>query len=657
MPSPIATLLRARFIVLIALALLRANLVHSAPHRYQHIVIVLEENRSFANIVGDRVNAPYLNTLIDGGVHFASMYAIQHPSQPNYMHLFSGANQGINDDNLPRYFSTNATANYPFKVPNLGSELIKAGFSFAGYSEAIEAAGTNDWADYAPHSNDVPDPHYRRRHSPWVNWIAKSSPVPNNQLAPALNLAFRDFPTNYDELPTVAFVIPNLLNDMHDGSRKDGDTWLKDHLGGYAAWARTHNSLLVVEWDEDDKASENRIPTLLYGAGLRDGAEVKGAWTHHNFLRTLEEMFGSTEHAGAAAQVRSIVGAFQDDPVVTTLSFQHGTNNYAGTTQAELSAAQPNAAFAATNALSVAYDADSAISGSQASQVLIRFASIFGIGSNQIPPNATIRSAKLLLHTPLNVTGTNYTSSGSFSLHRMLKPWDASATWQSMNAGVAVDDVEARSTASFTVAPTVDNAPAIFDVTDDVVAFQSGVANNGWVVRALVDAGTDVWTFSSSVDAATATRPQLEVTFSPPAQTPYEAWAISNRLPPANDAIGLDTDGDGIPNLLEFAFNLNPLAPDSHLLGANDLGGLPTAVVSRNLGETQLNVVFVRRKGPTAIGLIYSVQFSTDLNTWIDGAAEQTSSISADFERVSVPDPELKAEQTRFARVVVKLSN
>src|SRR6185436_11952891 len=73
--------------------------------RYDHIVIVMEENRTPTQIIGDRVNAPYINSLADGGVKIGSMFAEVHPSQPNYIHLFSGDYQGIVDDDLPSNFS------------------------------------------------------------------------------------------------------------------------------------------------------------------------------------------------------------------------------------------------------------------------------------------------------------------------------------------------------------------------------------------------------------------------------------------------------------------------------------------------------------------------------------------------------------------------
>ena len=354
------------------------------PPRYEHIVIVVEENRTAGQIVGDLANAPYITSLATGGVYLSSIFAIEHPSQPNYLQLFSGDNQGVVDDNLPTNFSTNNTSTYPFKTPNLGAELIAQGFTFAGFSEQLETATTNDWADFDPHTATYPGVKYRRKHNPWANWVAKLSPVPANQLTSTVNRAFTQFPANYALLPTVSFVVPNQDHDMHDGSRRQGDDWLKANLDGYAKWATTNNSLLIVTWDEDDYGSVNQIPTVFYGANLRNGAAVGGTWTLHNLLRMIEDMYG-TGHAGSAAQVRSIVGAFKTDPAVVVQEFRQGLSGYTGAQDTQLQAENPAVSYATNEDLTVDLDTGTA-AGNQVSQLLVRFDSLFGPNSGQSQP-------------------------------------------------------------------------------------------------------------------------------------------------------------------------------------------------------------------------------------------------------------------------------
>src|SRR6202043_1544865 len=83
-----------------------------------HVVIVLEENHAFSQIIGSP-NAPYINSLAADphAALFTQSFALTHPSQPNYLLLFSGSNQGQTSDDTP------ATV---FTTPNLGAALRKA---------------------------------------------------------------------------------------------------------------------------------------------------------------------------------------------------------------------------------------------------------------------------------------------------------------------------------------------------------------------------------------------------------------------------------------------------------------------------------------------------------------------------------------------------
>ena len=78
---------------------------------------------------------------------------------------------------------------------------------------------------------------------------------------------------------------------MHDGSVAAGDAWLRTHLDAYARWARTHNSLLIVTFDEDDRSASNQIPTLFAGPMVKPGSYGERI-THYSVLRTVEDMYG-----------------------------------------------------------------------------------------------------------------------------------------------------------------------------------------------------------------------------------------------------------------------------------------------------------------------------------------------------------------------------
>lgn len=235
-----------------------------------HIVIVVEENHSFAQIAGNP-NAPYINSLMKEGANFTNYHGVEHPSQPNYLDLFSGSNQGITSDSCPNTIS----------APNLGTQLLGKGLSlsFKGYSEGLPSVG---YTGCSVGGGAMGSAAYARKHNPWVNF---------SNLPADVNQPFSNFPKDYAQLPTVSFVIPNLNHDMHNGTVKAADTWLQQNLGAYVQWAKTHNSMLVVTWDENNGLAGNHIPTVIVGPMVKPG-DYSERLNHFNLLRTIESFYG-----------------------------------------------------------------------------------------------------------------------------------------------------------------------------------------------------------------------------------------------------------------------------------------------------------------------------------------------------------------------------
>jgi hypothetical protein len=255
------------------LAAATAQIAQAAP-KYDHVVIVVMENKENVQVLGSGA-APYMDSLAAQGVIFNQAFAITHPSQPNYLALFSGSTQGVVDDSCPKNLG---------KIANLGTALLNAGYSFAGYAENLPYDGsTTCWS-----SNRL----YARKHAPWVDF----SNVPASS-----SRKFSEFPTDFTQLPTVSFVVPNMCDDMHNCDVSTGDSWLQDNMDAYAQWAQANNSLLIVTFDEDDSAtSANQIPMFWVGAGIAPGTQSNTRATHYNVLRTLLDMYGLAPFANAA---------------------------------------------------------------------------------------------------------------------------------------------------------------------------------------------------------------------------------------------------------------------------------------------------------------------------------------------------------------------
>jgi acid phosphatase len=128
-----------------------------------HIVIVIEENKGFDQIIGN-LYAPYINKLAHQGIEFIDA-GVWHPSQPNYLALFSGSRQGVKNDHCLKKET-------PFKTPNLGHELLENGYSIAGYFESMPKIGYTD-CSYGKSTYPNGSPLYARKHNPIVDWQGK----------------------------------------------------------------------------------------------------------------------------------------------------------------------------------------------------------------------------------------------------------------------------------------------------------------------------------------------------------------------------------------------------------------------------------------------------------------------------------------------------
>jgi acid phosphatase len=247
------------------------------------------------------------------GALLTDMHGLHHPSQPNYFELFSGSAQGVCNDKCP--------------LPGLAADnLAKA---------LTETQAANDHrAPFLGYAEDLPTPatacgikfRYGRKHCPWITFTNIHN----------VTRSFADFPANFDTLPRVAFVIPNLVHDMHNlptgkfdtpTEVHQGDGWLRAKMDGYAHWALTHNSILIVTWDEnsdeppdpvkDDCSNahptqppDNRIPTFIVGAHVKPKSSGTKTYTHLHLLRTIEDLAG-TRAVGASKTVPPITGIWQ----------------------------------------------------------------------------------------------------------------------------------------------------------------------------------------------------------------------------------------------------------------------------------------------------------------------------------------------------------
>ena len=229
--------------------------------------------------------------------------------------------------------------------------------------------------------------------------------------------------------------------------------------------------------------------------------------------------------------------------------------------------------------------------------------------------------------------------------------------------------------------PTITVSPDTLGLVDGMPVKGNGIASSALIAANGINAATNVVTltvpnssavsgtiyfatpsakrFVSRNSTTTASRPKLTVTYVPPPAplSHRKAWEAQNYFigEYINDAY--DTDRDGLPDGIEYAWGFSPKArnPMSDGLSVN-YSGVP--------GGSPLVATF--RRDPLATDLTYELQASSDLTTWttlcqsVAGAAptgagyvsESVISGQAPFRNVVVNDTAPGGAQ-RFVRLKV----
>jgi hypothetical protein len=113
--------------------------------------------------------------------------------------------------------------------------------------------------------------------------------------------------------------------------------------------------------------------------------------------------------------------------------------------------------------------------------------------------------------------------------------------------------------------------------------------------------------------------------------------------------------GDGVANILKYAFHLDGNVPDRRVLvPATGTAGLPCIALDRSSAPPVLRFEYLRRKNS---GLIYTPRKSVDLANWLPLAANPSATdIDAEWERVIIAEPIDAATTPRcYGRVEVTM--
>lgn len=271
--------------------------------RYDHVFVIVEENKSYADIIG-KSDAPALNALARDYGLASKMYAVAHPSEPNYVALAGGSTFGIRDDGP---YTVNSVA-----APSIASQLDAAHLTWKTYAESIPSPGFR--GTFAGE--------YASKHVGLLNFVSV-------QRDPGLSRELVGFDRLWSDLrsdtaPAFAFVIPNLCDDMHGAPEcpdspalvRRGDRHAHSIVSRIMAsplWRERGNAAIVITWDEDDDGTGpggGHIPAIVItNHGPRHAVDGT-PYTHYSLLRTIEDAFGIRSHLGEAASAAPMTGLF-----------------------------------------------------------------------------------------------------------------------------------------------------------------------------------------------------------------------------------------------------------------------------------------------------------------------------------------------------------
>ena len=257
-----------------------------SPFQGTVFTLVLE-NKSRAQMF-QGTSAPYFQSLAKQGA-VANGYTDSkvHPSEPNYLWMVSGQNFGILDDNAP-------SSHHIASTSHLADQLEQVGKTWKAYQESMGEP-----------CKLVSEGTYAVKHDPFVyfddivGWDATGPLRQKRCLDHVVDYSALEGDLAADTVPDYAFITPNLIDDMHDGSIAQGDAWLSREVPKIlASKAYQNGGVLIIMADEGEGASATSWsqaddpPFLLLSPLAKQGFISDMPYDTSSYLKTVQAILG-----------------------------------------------------------------------------------------------------------------------------------------------------------------------------------------------------------------------------------------------------------------------------------------------------------------------------------------------------------------------------
>jgi hypothetical protein len=249
----------------------------AAPATYGHIVVVMEENRTWSGVggVGFADPAmPYLHSLADQCTTFSD-WNETNPSQNSltqYIGLTSGVNNSHTVDDCAPSTTCRSTDD------NIFRQVRVAGGTARTFVEGA-TSGCSAADNAAKH---VPAMYFFGSYTDPAGVTHNDHDFCDAEVRPLTELAV-------DNLPTFAVITPNLCNDGHDCSNDKVDSFAKAWVSKIlesSSYASGDTAVMVL-YDED-----HPVPNLIIAPTAKPGVNTTPGAGHAAMLKTWEQMLG-----------------------------------------------------------------------------------------------------------------------------------------------------------------------------------------------------------------------------------------------------------------------------------------------------------------------------------------------------------------------------
>ncbi len=354
-----ATLL-ATLLVVSAMAwtfALAAGATRPTIAHYNHIFVIIGENKGFAQIMDHPKWTPNLHQLAAQYGLASQFYSEVHSSEGNYIALVGGDTFGIHDDDAffckpgpksefcedsehPHY------VDHTIHARSLMDQLAARNMTWKGYYEDLPAPGTlmPRWPTPSYPVKGLPYELYAAKHNAFINFADVNNAPYTERMRHFANFRQLDDDLKSDHLPNYAHIIPDQCNEMHGLAPDDsaiippgcdehkdlrqvverGDAemaMLVRKIIASKVWRDPGNTAIVITFDENNEEARKTGKQGCCGYDPHSLANFGGGhivtivitnhgprhvvdptpYNHYSLLRTTEDAFGIHRYLGHAA--------------------------------------------------------------------------------------------------------------------------------------------------------------------------------------------------------------------------------------------------------------------------------------------------------------------------------------------------------------------